>query len=128
MANLVSPGVAVSVIDESAYGAGSQGTVPLIILASKSNKANVSGSGFAEGTIPANANKPYLLTSQRELVEKFGVPKQYKIMEGANIDLEFAGKLRENQEVVVNTYLEHVKKVGFGGGLTWGAIVIKWGK
>ena len=50
-------------------------------------------------------------------VEKFGVPKQYKIMEGANIDLEFAGKLRENQEVVVNTYLEHVKKVGFGGGL-----------
>lgn len=50
-------------------------------------------------------------------VEKFGTPKEYKISEGNNIDLEFAGKLRENQEVVVSTYLEHVLKVGFGGGL-----------
>jgi len=50
-------------------------------------------------------------------VEKFGAPKQYKITEGSNIDLEFTGKLRENQEVVVNTYLEHVKNAGFGGGL-----------
>ena len=39
-------------------------------------------------------------------VEHFGAPKQYKIMEGTNIDLDFAGKLRENQEVVVNIYLE----------------------
>jgi hypothetical protein len=31
--------------------------------------------------------------------------------------LEFAGKLRENQEGVVETYTEHVNKVGFGGGL-----------
>jgi hypothetical protein len=84
MANLVSPGVAVSVIDESAYGAGSQGTVPLIILATKSNKGNVSGSGYAEGTIPANANKPYLLTSQRELVEKFGVP-EFTVVDGTPI-------------------------------------------
>jgi len=50
-------------------------------------------------------------------VEHFGIPKQYKITEGSTIDLEFAGKLRENQELVVNTYLEHVKKVEFGGGL-----------
>jgi len=50
-------------------------------------------------------------------VENFGAPKQYKISEGFNIDLEFAGQLRENQEVVVNTYLEHVKRVKFGGGL-----------
>jgi superfamily II DNA or RNA helicase len=49
--------------------------------------------------------------------EKYGPPKQYKISEGYDIDLEFAGKLRENQEVVVNTYIEHVNKVGFGGGL-----------
>jgi len=49
--------------------------------------------------------------------ENFGLPKQYKISEGLDINLEFAGKLRENQEVVVNTYLEHVNKVGFGGGL-----------
>ena len=50
-------------------------------------------------------------------VEEFGPPKEYKIAEGTPIDLEFAGKLRENQEIVVNTYLGHVNKVGFGGGL-----------
>lgn len=50
-------------------------------------------------------------------VEQFGPPKEYKISEGTNIDLEFVGKLRENQEVVVNTYVNHVEKVGFGGGL-----------
>ena len=50
-------------------------------------------------------------------VEKFGPPKEYKISEGLSIDLEFAGKLRENQEVVVNTYVNHVNKVSFGGGL-----------
>jgi superfamily II DNA or RNA helicase len=50
-------------------------------------------------------------------VENFGVPKQHKIAEGNDIDLEFAGKLRENQEIVVKTYIDHVNKVGFGGGL-----------
>jgi superfamily II DNA or RNA helicase len=50
-------------------------------------------------------------------VEYFGPPKQYKISEGNDINLEFAGKLRENQEIVVNTYIEHVNNVGFGGGL-----------
>ena len=50
-------------------------------------------------------------------VEKFGEPKQKKISEGIDIDLEFNGKLRENQEIVVNTYIEHVNKVGVGGGL-----------
>jgi superfamily II DNA or RNA helicase len=50
-------------------------------------------------------------------VENFGLPKEYKISEGLSIDLEFAGKLRENQEVVVDTYVNHVNKVSFGGGL-----------
>lgn len=50
-------------------------------------------------------------------VQYFGAPKQYKINEGSDINLKFNGKLRENQEIVVNTYLEHVKTVGFGGGL-----------
>jgi superfamily II DNA or RNA helicase len=50
-------------------------------------------------------------------VEKFGSPKEYNISEGNNISLEFAGKLRENQEIVVNTYIKHVNSVGFGGGL-----------
>jgi superfamily II DNA or RNA helicase len=50
-------------------------------------------------------------------VENFGAPKQYNISEGIDINLEFNGKLRENQEIVVNTYLQHVNNVGFGGGL-----------
>jgi superfamily II DNA or RNA helicase len=50
-------------------------------------------------------------------VENYGPPKQYKISEGTDINLEFAGKLRENQEIVVNTYINHVNKVSFGGGL-----------
>jgi superfamily II DNA or RNA helicase len=50
-------------------------------------------------------------------VENYGNPKQYKITDGDDINLEFNGKLRENQEIVVNTYIEHVNKVGFGGGL-----------
>ena len=84
MATLVSPGVAVSVTDESQYGPAGQGTVPMIFIATASNKPNVSGSGYAEGTIPANANKPYLLTSQRELVEKFGQP-HFKVVDGTPV-------------------------------------------
>jgi hypothetical protein len=38
-------------------------------------------------------------------IEKFGLPKEYKVSEGANIDLEFAGNLRDYQEPVVNKYI-----------------------
>ena len=84
MATLVSPGVAVSVTDESQYGSAGQGTVPLIVLATESNKTNLSASGYAQGTTPANAGKPYLLTSQRELVELFGQP-QFKVVDGTPV-------------------------------------------
>jgi len=84
MATLVSPGVAVSVTDESQYGSAGQGTVPLIILATESNKPNVSGKGYASGTQSINSAKPYLLTSQRELVELFGQPK-FKTVDGTPI-------------------------------------------
>jgi hypothetical protein len=84
MAKLTSPGVAVSVTDESAYGSGSQGTVPLIILATQSNKASIGATGYAAGTIPANASQPYLLTSQRELVETFGAP-HFEVVDGTPI-------------------------------------------
>jgi superfamily II DNA or RNA helicase len=50
-------------------------------------------------------------------VENYGKPKQYKITEGIDINLEFAGKLRDGQIPVVETYINHVNKVGFGGGL-----------
>jgi superfamily II DNA or RNA helicase len=50
-------------------------------------------------------------------VEHFGPPKEIKISQGDDINLEFAGLLRENQVPVVETYINHVNKVGFGGGL-----------
>jgi superfamily II DNA or RNA helicase len=50
-------------------------------------------------------------------VEQFGPPKEFKISEGLDIDLEFNGQLRENQELVVKTYINHVTKARYGGGL-----------
>jgi hypothetical protein len=71
---LTSPGVQVSVVDESFYTPAEPGTVPVIFVASAQNKLNASGSGTAVGTLKANAGKPYLLTSQRDLAETFGDP------------------------------------------------------
>ena len=71
---LTSPGVQVSVIDESFYTPSEPGTTPMIFVASASNKANAGGTGTAQGTLKANAGKPYLLTSQRDLADTFGDP------------------------------------------------------
>ena len=71
---LTSPGVQVSVVDESFYTPAEPGTVPMIFVATAQNKANAAGSGTAQGTTKENANKPYLLTSQRDLAEVFGDP------------------------------------------------------
>jgi superfamily II DNA or RNA helicase len=59
-------------------------------------------------------------------VENFGAPKQYKIVEGTNIDLEFAGKLRDYQEPVVNKFLQHCSDNKYGGGLL--ELPCAWGK
>ena len=69
---LVSPGVEVSVIDESFYTPGAAATVPMVFVATATNKTKASGSGIAQGTLAANAGKPYLVTSQRELGDLFG--------------------------------------------------------
>jgi hypothetical protein len=77
MANLVSPGVSVSVIDESFYTPAEPGTTPMIFVATAQDKANASGTGTARGTTKANAGVPFLLTSQRDLSETFGDPIFY---------------------------------------------------
>ena len=77
MASLTSPGVAVSVIDESFYVPADAGTTPLFIVTSDQDKTAGSGTGTAPGTTSANANTVYLLTSQRDLTETFGDPKFY---------------------------------------------------
>jgi hypothetical protein len=74
---LTSPGVQVSVVDESFYTPAEPGTVPMIFVASAENKTNGAGTGIAPGTLKANAGRPYLLTSQRDLTETFGDPIFY---------------------------------------------------
>ncbi len=60
---LTSPGVQVSVIDESFYTPAEPGTVPMIFVASAQDKQNASGTGTATGTQSKNAGVPYLITS-----------------------------------------------------------------
>lgn len=74
MAELVSPGVQVSVIDESFYAAAGTGTVPFILIATSQDKTSPDGSGTAAFTTAAEAGKVKLITSQRELLTNFGNP------------------------------------------------------
>ena len=62
---IVSPGVQVSVIDESFYTPAEPGTVPMIFVATAQDKTSSTGTGTAEGTTAANAGRVYLLSSQR---------------------------------------------------------------
>lgn len=71
---LTSPGVQVTVIDESFYTPAEPGTVPLIVVATAQNKTNGAGTDTAAGTTQANAGKAFKVTSQRDLVDLFGVP------------------------------------------------------
>ena len=74
---LVSPGVEVTVTDESAYGAPGAGTIPLIVIATREDKADPTGSepdGIAKYTKSINAGDVVRVTSQRELTQFFGNP------------------------------------------------------
>ena len=80
MATLVSPGVSVSVSDESVYASAGAGTIPLIMIATAANKlAPGSTTAYAPGTLAANADKLYLISSQRDLLQTFGTPTFYNI-------------------------------------------------
>lgn len=71
---LTSPGVEVTVIDESFYTPAAPGTTPLIVIATAENKTNAAGTGTAAGTLAANIGRAFRITSQRELVDSYGVP------------------------------------------------------
>ena len=82
---LTSPGVEVSVINESFYVPSDAGTTPLFIVASGQDKTNGAGDSTAAGTETANANTAYLISSQRELTETFGDPKFYTDASGNSL-------------------------------------------
>jgi len=83
---LTSPGVEVSVINESFYVPADAGTTPLLIVATAKDKTNGAGTGTAVGTQTANANTVYLISSQRELTETFGDPQFYTDASGNSIN------------------------------------------
>ena len=83
---LTSPGVEVTVTDESFYVPADQGMVPSIIVATSKNKTSGTGTGTAAGTLTANAGTVYTITSQRELTETFGDPKFYTDTSGSARD------------------------------------------
>lgn len=74
MAELVSPGVSITVTDESFYVAAGAGTVPLIVIATAENKSAADGSGIAEYTTPEEAEQVHLINSQRDLLKAYGNP------------------------------------------------------
>ena len=75
---LVSPGVLVTITDESFYNTSGAGTVPLFLIVTASNKASPTpGAGIAPGTVPTQANRLFLATSQRDLLQNFGNPFFY---------------------------------------------------
>lgn len=70
---LVSPGVELTIIDESQYLPAALATVPLIVIATAENKT-INGV-IAPGTTKANTGKIYGISSQRELASTFGIPR-----------------------------------------------------
>jgi hypothetical protein len=82
---LVSPGVEVTITDESQYLPAPTNSIPFILLATASNKANPNGTGVASGTTAANAGKLFQVTSQRDLVTLYGNPFFYSTSNGTPI-------------------------------------------
>jgi hypothetical protein len=82
---LVSPGVQVSITDESQYLPAPTNSVPFVLLATAQDKLNPAGTGIAQGTTAANANKLFRVTSQRDLVNLYGNPFFYTSTDGTPI-------------------------------------------
>jgi len=74
MAELVSPGVSITVEDQSFYAPAGTGTVPLIVIATAQDKTAPNGTDTAAFTTKASANQLKLITSQRELLTNYGNP------------------------------------------------------
>lgn len=85
---LVSPGVQVSVTDQSNYSPNALGSVAYILLATAQDKVAPGGSSIAAGTLAENADKVYNITSQRDLVTTYGSPIFKTTASGAAINAD----------------------------------------
>lgn len=84
--SLTSPGVQVTIIDESQYLPAATNSVPYILLATAQDKVSGTGVNVAPGTLAVNAGKVYLMTSQRDLAATFGNPFFYQTSDGTPIN------------------------------------------
>ena len=85
MPALTSPGVAVTITDESQYLPAPTSSVPLVIIATAQNKADPTSTGVAQASTAANAGKLFQVTSQRDLVTLYGNPFFYTTTTGTPI-------------------------------------------
>ena len=83
---LVSPGVQVTVTDQSYYAPTSVGSVAYILVATEQDKIAPGGTSVAVGTTAANAGTVYNITSQRDLVTTFGTPTFVTTSSGSPIN------------------------------------------
>jgi hypothetical protein len=83
---LVSPGVQVTINDQSQYLPAATGSVPLMVIATAANKLSADGIGIAAGTTALTANKLFLATSQRALSVNYGAPFFYETSNGTPIN------------------------------------------
>lgn len=74
MADLLSPGVSVTVTNESMSTAAAPGTVPLIVIATAQDKLVPGSTTVAPGTLKANSGKLQTITSQKNALDIFGTP------------------------------------------------------
>ena len=80
MANLISPNVSVTIIDESFYVAGRQTTLPLFFIATEDEKVQVDGVTPALGTYESGVIR--VVTSIKQALELYGIPKYYYSADG----------------------------------------------
>ena len=85
---LVSPGVQVTVIDQSNYAPTAIGSVPYLLVATAQDKVAPGGTAIAVGTLAENAEKVFTITSQRDLVTTFGNPIFKTTSAGAPINAD----------------------------------------
>lgn len=74
---LLSPGVEITIIDESFYESSTPGSIPLIVIATAEDKAAPSGSGLAPMTLKSKAGKLFQASGQRDAIQAFGNPIFY---------------------------------------------------
>lgn len=80
MANLISPNVSVTIIDDSFYTTGRQSALPLFFIATEDEKLQVDGVTPALGTYESGVLR--VVTSIKQALELYGVPKYYYAADG----------------------------------------------